>query len=183
MGDRRLYPFVEYVDLSNTKWGEIEQTQQFVWDQAPSRARRILRPGDTIIGTVRPGNGSFALIGRNGLTGSTGFAVLRPRRPEYREAVYLAATARETIETLSQLADGAAYPAVRPEVVGAQMVAIPPRNCLATFSELTLPLIDRVLDNRKESTILVSLRDLLLPKLMSGEIGLKDAEKTVQEAL
>ena len=80
---------VEYVDLANTKWGEIERTQLFAWEKAPSRARRILYPGDTIIGTVRPGNGSFALVGASGLTGSTGFAVLRPQRPEYREAVYI----------------------------------------------------------------------------------------------
>ena len=37
--------------------------------------RRLLRSGDTIVGTVRPGNGSYALVDCDGLTGSTGFAV------------------------------------------------------------------------------------------------------------
>jgi type I restriction enzyme S subunit len=175
-------PFsVEYVDLANTKWGEIEQTQWFEWKHAPSRARRILHPGDTIIGTVRPGNGSFALVGTNGLTGSTGFAVLRPQRPEYREAVYIAATSPETIETLSHLADGAAYPAVRPEVVASQPIIIPDQNCLKAFSAQTAPLINLVLANRKESRTLVQTRDLLLPKLMSGEIRLREAEKLVEQ--
>ena len=49
---------VEYVDLANTKWGVIESTQHFLWKDAPSRAKRILCTGDTIVGTVRPGNGS-----------------------------------------------------------------------------------------------------------------------------
>ena len=40
------------------------------------RAQRVLRPGDTIVGTVRPGNGAYALVSEDGLTGSTGFAVL-----------------------------------------------------------------------------------------------------------
>jgi type I restriction modification DNA specificity protein len=73
-------PEIRYVDLSNTKWGVIQMTETYSRSNAPSRAQRVLRAGDTIVGTVRPGNGSFAMIGEDGLTGSTGFAVLRHRR-------------------------------------------------------------------------------------------------------
>ena len=76
---------VEYVDLANTKQGIVEATSHFLWEDAPSRAKRVLRAGDTIVGTVRPGNGSYSLIGNDGLTGSTGFAVLRPLHPRFRE--------------------------------------------------------------------------------------------------
>ena len=99
---------VEYVDLANTKWGVIESTQHFLWQDAPSRARRVLRAGDTIVGTVRPGNGSYSLIGTDGLTGSTGFAVLRPMHSRFRELVFLSATDHENIERLAHRADGAA---------------------------------------------------------------------------
>jgi type I restriction enzyme S subunit len=156
---RTAPPVIEYVDLSNTKWGEIEQTQSLAWVDAPSRAQRVLRPGDTIVGTVRPGNGSYALVATNGLTGSTGFAVLRPTRPEYREFVYLAATARETIDTLSHLADGAAYPAVRPEVVAMQPITLPAEKCLVEFSHLTRPLLNRMQANREENRTLAKTRD------------------------
>ena len=88
---------VEYVDLANTKSGFIISTSHYSWKNAPSRARRILRSGDVIVGTVRPGNKSYALIGEAGLTGSTGFAVLRPLHSEYREFVYLASTAPDNI--------------------------------------------------------------------------------------
>src|SRR6202034_3209241 len=117
---------IKYVDLSNTKWGRIHEVMEYTREEAPSRAQRILRPGDTIVGTVRPGNGSYALVGINGLTGSTGFAVLRPKSAECREVVYLAATSRENIDRLSHLADGGAYPAVRPETVAGTELLIPP---------------------------------------------------------
>jgi type I restriction enzyme S subunit len=172
---------IEYVDLSNTKWGEIELTQSFAWVDAPSRAQRVMKPGDTLVGTVRPGNGSYALVGADGLTGSTGFAVLRPKRPEYREIVYLAATAKDTIETLSHLADGAAYPAVRPEVVAARPMILPAEDCLLGFSRVTGPLLDLMQANREENQTLTQTRDLLLPKLMSGEIRVKEAEKIMAE--
>ncbi len=99
---------ISYVDLSNTKWGRVESVTNYEAADASSRAQRVLRPLDTIVGTVRPGNGSYALISDEGLTGSTGFAVLRPIRRECSEFVYLAATARENIERLSNLADGGA---------------------------------------------------------------------------
>ena len=163
---------VNYVDLANTKWGVIESTHPFLWEDAPSRAKRILRYGDTIVGTVRPGNGSYALIGTNGLTGSTGFAVLRPLRPHLRELVYLTASALDNIERLAHRADGAAYPAVRPEVVSETEVAIPTvdNELLVWFSKTTGPVLDEMESNAAESRSLAAQRDALLPRLVSGEV-------------
>lgn len=93
-------PEIRYVDLSNTKWGRIESIATYRAVEAPSRAQRVLRLGDTILGTVRPGNGSYAFITGEGLTGSTGFAALRPKRAEYAEFVYLAATARNNVGSI-----------------------------------------------------------------------------------
>ena len=161
---------VEYVDLANTKWGVIETTQHFLWKDAPSRAKRVLRPGDTIVATVRPGNGSYSLIGNEGLTGSTGFVVLRPSHRRFRELVYLSATAPDNIERLAHRADGAAYPAVRPEVVGETGVAMPAADAeiVEWFSATAGSILDKVDSNRAESRALAAQKDTLLPKLVSG---------------
>ena len=165
---------VEYVDLANTKWGAIESTQRFLWKDAPSRARRVLRQGDTIVGTVRPGNGSYSLIGFDGLTGSTGFAVLRPFERRVREFVYLAATAKDNIKRLANRADGAAYPAVRPSVVREAQVVVPSSSgkLLTAFSTEVGPILDSIAANRAESRTVAAQRDMLLPKLVSGEVGI-----------
>ncbi len=170
---------IRYVDLSNTKWGRIEAVTPHSREDAPSRAQRVLRPGDSIVGTVRPGNGSYAFVSEEGLTGSTGFAVLRPKQPSYAEFVYLAATARENIDALAHLADGGAYPAVRPEVVMATPIAKPPDEILAAFSRLTKPWFEKCSVNHREADTLAALRDTLLPKLISGELRVKDAERFV----
>ena len=169
---------INYVDLSNTKWGSIEAITLYKLRDAPSRAQRVLRPGDTIVGTVRPGNGSYALISADGLTGSTGFAVLRPRRPEYAQFVYLVATAAESIEAFSHLADGGAYPAVRPEVVIATQAIRPGDKVLAQFSMLSDPLLAAMAQNECESRSLAALRDTLLPKIISGELRIKGTEQS-----
>lgn len=181
---RAAYPeAVDYVDLSNTKWGTIEAITLYASEAAPSRAQRILRPGDTILGTVRPGNGSYAFVSANGLTGSTGFAVLRPKDQIFREVVYLAATAKENIDRLAHLADGGAYPAVRPELVAATELVAAPESLFAAFSATTSALFDRAEANKQEISTLATTRDFLLPKLMSGEIRVREAEKAVEAAV
>ncbi|EOG8018447.1 restriction endonuclease subunit S [Enterobacter mori] len=170
---------IQYVDLSNTKWGRIECVTDYEADNAPSRAQRVLRPQDTIVGTVRPGNGSYAFISEEGLTGSTGFAVLRPLRRECSEFVYLAATSRENIERLSSLADGGAYPAVRPDIVSATQVLRVEQQLIKEFSRLVSPMLIGMADKERSSQSLAQLRDTLLPKLISGELRVPDAERIV----
>ena len=171
---------VVYVDLANTKWGYIESVQTFPWAEAPSRARRVLRKGDTIIGTVRPGNGSFALVDEDGLTGSTGFAVLRPREELDRGFVWCAATSLQNIDRLSHLADGGAYPAVRPDAVGETPVVLAGPATRAAFSRLADPLLDKIDGNKRRSRDLTGLRDTLLPRLISGEVRLRDVEQVAE---
>ncbi len=173
---------VLYVDLSNTKWGRIESTVSYASADAPSRAQRVLRPGDTIFGTVRPGNGSFALISEQGLTGSTGFAVLRPRRIEDRDFVYLAATEHENVDRLTRLADGAAYPAVRPDVVAATGLCVPPAALRDAFSQAAAGCQDRIAAAQRESRTLATLRGTLLPKLISGDLRLENPDQFLTEA-
>jgi type I restriction enzyme, S subunit len=172
---------INYVDLSNTKWGRIEAVTAHAQQDAPSRAQRVLRPQDTIVGTVRPGNGSYAFIQEDGLTGSTGFAVLRPLRIDYAEFVYFAATAAENIEVLSHLADGGAYPAVRPEVVAATPVVRHSLDLLVKFSRVTRPLLAKMAENEREARTLAAIRDALLPKLISGELRVTDAQRFMAE--
>lgn len=167
---------LSYVDLSNTKWGYIERTERYGWTDAPSRARRVLCPGDTIVGTVRPGNGSYAYVGEHGLTGSTGFAVLRPRYERDRAVLWCAATSPENVERLAHLADGGAYPAVRPEAVLSTEIVIPQPEILSAFSRSAGPMLEQIEANKIESRTLAATRDTLLPKLMSGEICVRDAE-------
>jgi len=177
---------IEYVDLSNTKWGVIESTAILAWKEAPSRARRIARVGDTIVATTRPGNGSYAFISRGGLTVSTGFAVLTPIKRIYQNFLYLAATSSENINRLANLADGhgGAYPAVRPNEVSETVIVLPnDEGIVEVFETITSPIRDRIEFNKKETSTLAALRDTLLPRLISGELRVPDAERIVGRAL
>jgi type I restriction enzyme S subunit len=165
---------IRYVDLSNTKRGRIENVVFYPSEKAPSRAQRVLRPKDTIIGTVRPENGSYAFVSEEGMTGSTGFAVLRPNCDEYAEFVYLAVTSPENIAALSRLADGGAYPAVRSEVVGDTRVLNAGGKVLREFSSNVGALLQRIAFNERSTRVLADALGALLPKLISGELRVEN---------
>ncbi|TXE59621.1 hypothetical protein FOT57_04695 [Serratia ureilytica] len=177
---------VSYVDLANTKWGVINSIETYQFSDAPSRAKRILKPQDTIVGTVRPGNGSYAYISKTGLTGSTGFAVLTPKNRIFSEYIYLCATSNESIERLAHLADGGAYPAVNADVVLSTQCVLPVERetieaLLKMFSSRTEVFFSYRANNLDQDEVLASTRGTLLPKLLSGEITLPEAEQAVSE--
>lgn len=174
-----------YVDLANTKENIISETPTYSFEIAPSRARRVLRTGDSIIGTVRPGNKSFAFVQTDleNLTGSTGFAVLRPLTSELAEFIYLSVTQESSIEYLAHVADGGAYPAVRPEVVSKIKTILPSERVLECFHLMVSPIFKSVASNQSKAETLSSLRDTLLPRLISGQLRLPEAQEQVEDAL
>ena len=175
---------INYVDLANVKDNIIFNVLSMPFCDAPSRARRILQSGDTIVGTVRPGNRSFAHIRMHSeqLTGSTGFAVLRPKSPMYAEFIYLAATSSKNIEKLAHIADGAAYPAVRPEAVVRLACILPGEVILQAFHKQVFPFFSRIAINHEQIRSLTKLRDTLLPRLISGKLRLPEFAEAVDEA-
>lgn len=62
------------------------------------------------------------------------------------------------------------------------LVTIPPANIMQAANKAIGSLIEQIQSNNGQSHTLAQLRDLLLPKLMSGEISIRNAEKMVEEA-
>lgn len=54
-------------------------------------------------------------------------------------------------------------------------VAMPPDELFAGFERLAAPLHQRIVSNARESVTLAAIRDALLPKLISGEIRVREA--------
>jgi type I restriction enzyme S subunit len=166
---------IEYIDISNTAPREIASTSILAWADAPSRARRLVRSGDTLVSTVRPERRSMVFVpeSRNGLTASTGFAVISPRDAS-QALVYRVVTSDECINHLSATATGSAYPAVNPSVIEDWMFLMPPDSG-AEFELLAGPLERLRWHILGECRTLASLRDALLPRLFFGQIRVPDS--------
>ncbi len=167
---------LEYVEISEVSRGNIANIATYPRGEEPSRARRRLRHGDTVLSTVRPDRGSYflALNPPENRVASTGFAVLTPMKVPW-SFLHAALTQPEVSDHLGQMADGGAYPAVRPEVISAMQVALPNETrILEAFHRTCAPLFEQAEANRTQSRTLATLRDTLLPKLLSGELSVAD---------
>ncbi len=89
-------------------------------EQAPSRARQLVKSGDILVSTVRPNLNAVALVPDqlDGATASTGFCVLRPKIEALDSRFLYHWVRSETfIEEMIRLATGASYPAVSDRIV------------------------------------------------------------------
>ena len=59
-------------------------------------------------------------------------------------------------------------------------VALPPKPIAAAFTRIIQPMLDRIHANLHQSRTLATLRDTLLPKLLSGELSLPAAMLATQ---
>jgi type I restriction enzyme S subunit len=170
---------LDYIEISEVSRGNVSKIATYTRGEEPSRARRRLRHGDTVVSTVRPDRGSYflSLNPAGNRVASTGFAVLTPTKAPW-SYVHAAMICKEVSDHLGQMADGGTYPAVRPEVIGAIEFAIPDNpEILEAFHRRCAPLFEKAEANRIQSRTLATLRDTLLPKLLSGELRLPEAEK------
>jgi type I restriction enzyme S subunit len=79
-------------------------------------------------------------------------------------------------EELQRVAVGAAQQNINQSVIKNHKIHIPPAELTLKFQETIEPLYLRQVANLKESRTLARLRDSLLPKLMRGEVRVKDVE-------
>ena len=80
-----------------------------------------------------------------------------------------------------KFSDKAAVPGVNRNHVHLEPVLVPPRGLMAAFADIAATLRSRAIAAANESASLARLRDYLLPKLLSGDVRVRDAEKLVSD--
>ena len=104
------------------------------------------------------------------LVASTGFAVISSISlpPSF---LYQALTTDLFVGYLENHAKGAAYPAVVAGDFERADVLVPPLALVAVFDEFAEPLLSQIHGLRTQNQKLRAARDLLLPRLMSGDLA------------
>lgn len=169
--------YINYIDISSVTPRSIEAITRMPFEEAPGRARRMVRDGDTIWSTVRPNRQSFALVmdPESNTIASTGFAVLSPATVPY-SFLYEAVGTDGFAAYLSNHARGAAYPAVNGGDFEKAPMVVPNDDLLKSFHVQVEPMLRLGSTLRKQNVNLRATRDLLLPKLVSGEIDVSDLD-------
>jgi type I restriction enzyme S subunit len=146
------------------------------------------RNGDTLLARITPclENGKTAFVDflKDGETGwgSTEFIVMCGRREEINPfAYYLARSEVFRHNAIQNMVGSSGRQRVPSDAVSGFTLTLPPEGILVMFGLLATDLMRRIRANADQSVILSKIRDTLLPKLISGEIRIPDAEKMLEE--
>jgi len=174
---------IGYIDITSVSTGSIDSINWMKYTDAPGRARRIVRNGDTIWSTVRPNRKSYCLIldPEPNTIVSTGFAVIRAKEVPFT-FLFHELTTDSFVSYLTNHATGAAYPAVKTDDFENAKIIKPDDETLIKFHEIVEPIYGIKSYLSQKNANLRRARDLLLPKLIRGEIDVSDLNIRIPEA-
>jgi type I restriction enzyme S subunit len=174
---------LHYIDISSVSPGRIDSTTPYAFVDAPGRARRIVQHGDILWSCVRPNRRSHALIMHPAqhTIASTGFAVLTPSKVPY-PFLYFATTSDEFVKFLENSATGAAYPAVSAKTFEDADLLVPSSSLLEMFAKSAIPMAEEIHTLHLQIQNLRRTRDLLLPRLLSGQVALDSSLNSTHDA-
>jgi len=134
------------------------------------------RRGDVLFGAMRPYFHKVGLAQFPGITRTTTF-VLRPKRDELRHFALWHFSSDEVVDHATTASVGTTIPYVRWDALANYEIPLPPGRILASFEQAATPITESIALNGRQSRTLAAIRDALLPKLISGEIRVRDGEK------
>jgi len=173
----------DYIDISSIGHGYVKQYPvRHVFSEAPLRARRIVKYGDTIISTVRTYLRSVCFINHDieHCIVSTGFSVLTPKAnyvlPELLS--YALSTDRFIDEVVSN-SIGVSYPAISDNRLMNLKIALPKdiNTQLLIYNELIkqFTILDKTIDNLDwEIKLFTEYRIRLISDVVTGKLDVRD---------
>lgn len=163
----------------------------FPVEKAANLQKYLLHKGDILM-SMTDMKSSMALLGHTALMSISNIFLLNQRVGRIRANessvlnfpyLFLYSNLEETIDDLRSRANSGVQVNLSTEEIKKTPILVPDEKAHDLFNQISLKLFDLTFSNEKEVRTLAELRDRLLPKLMSGEIRVKDAEKIVEEVL
>ncbi len=155
--------------IALTDWGQA--------DDVSSHKSAFVR-GDLLFGKLRPYFHKVGIAAVDGIS-STDIAIVRARQKEFYAFTLSVISSDGFVEYTSQLSNGAKMPRINWSDMAKYELALPTQPIAQAYDAAIEPLLKQVIASIHENRRLSKLRDYLLPKLISGDIRIPDAEKLV----
>ena len=172
------HPVVKIKNIVGDGTVDLSECQCIDDDQAKATSRFILADGDLLMAMTG------ATVGKVGLVVSSGrTAYLNQRVAKFESNAFgpgiswflFCAFSRVSIfEQVVGTAQGSAQPNISSKGIESTRLVVPTASCLHGFIDKVEPFFSKWVSNQNEIKSLSSIRDTLLPKLLSGEIELQE---------
>lgn len=158
--------------LSLSDWGVAEGLES---------AKSCFSAGDILFGKLRPYFHEVVVAPVDGVC-STDILVCRSKKSFFYGFVAMQLFSEPLVTYADRLSNGAKMPRVNWKDLAAYEVVIPDEDVAEVFTVTIQPLLNRMAANVHQAQTLATLRDTLLPRLISGRLRLPEAQTLIGEA-
>ena len=140
--------------------------------------KSIFKKGEVLFGRLRPYFHKVGVAPINGAC-STDIAVIISKSTEWSAFVLACVSSTEFVNYTNQGSTGTKMPRTNWTMMGDYRTCLPIPPAVGAFQNAMQPVVEQIITKVLESRTLAGMRDALLPKLISGEMRMSDAEKIV----
>ena len=156
--------------IALSDWGEAGQV---------GSAKSAMRRGQILFGKLRPYFHKVGIVPTDGIC-STDILVIDSKADRWRELVLSVASSSDLVEHANATSSGTRMPRSNWTDMARFVITIPPEPVAEAFSSIVRPMTEKIVAGIHEAHTLAALRDTLLPRLMSGELRIREADKQVE---
>ncbi|KIA78871.1 hypothetical protein QR66_19090 [Chromobacterium piscinae] len=163
-------------DLSGVQAPVLLTTERKLSAKGLSKVSSGLLPAGTLLMSSRAPIGYLA-IAQTPLAINQGYIAMLPssRLPP----LYMLFWCRHNMENIKGRANGSTFMEISKKAFRPIPALVPSEPILAAFVDVAEPLFTRLVENEKQAETLAALRDTLLPRLISGQLRLPEAEALI----
>lgn len=175
-----VHAWVTPKDLSGVNVPVLLEAQRFITDAGLQRISSGLLPQKTFLLSSRAPIG-YVAITQIPLAINQGFIAIPPN--DVLSSAYLLFWTMSNMESIKGRAGGTTFAEISKRAFRPIPILVPPEDVLSEYDAVADLIIERIAMNELESRTLAELRDTLLPKLISGELRVSEAEALVAEVV
>ena len=166
------------VDAPSSSDCWVIQTEKSITHQGLNNcSSKLLSTGTTII-SARGTVGKVCLAGQDMAMNQSCYGLRSKAENGEYFCFYLT---KSLVEILEARAHGSVFSTITRDTLDGVSTSSPPLEVIQTFNGIAGALLGKIKNNLEDNRILGNQRDALLPKLISGEIRIPDAEKMLEE--
>jgi type I restriction enzyme S subunit len=168
---------IEYIDIGNVEYGKLkERPKKLLFEKAPSRARRVVNSGDTLISTVRTYLKAILFIenANDNLIASTGFAVIAPSDDFLPDYLFYILSSEIVLQNITASSVGVSYPAINASEIGGFYSWFPEKQEQKTIIDFIVIEMNKINTKVEKTKKLIDLlgeyKQSLISEVVTGKI-------------
>lgn len=154
-------------DLSGLHSPILLRTSRRITDEGLAKISSGLLPINTVLLSSRAPIG-YTAITRISTAVNQGFIAIPPA--EQLSPEFILFWIRENLDRIMSAAGGTTFAEISKKAFRPLLIAVPDPGALAEFTQVARRVMDQVTSLLQETETMTAIRDILLPKLISGEI-------------